>query len=404
MMGTIYIGLSGMTAYSKGLDVISNNVANLNTPGFKLTAPSFGDALYRSTGGAIEGAAGAPTRGAGVNVDTQQTSFRQGDLRETGNSLDAGVDGNGFFVIERDGQQVFTRAGQFEFNADGELIDRETRGKVLVSTETLGNTTFNVTDLRTLKPKATSEVLLTGTLARTGTSTSFDLPGIPIIDSGGGTQQVKAKFTRDADNARMWFVEVTDADNNILGSNAVLFQADGTPEADRNTVNLTMKPKDLPEFIVTLKIGAGGSFSGITSTSFSTATQVSVLKQDGVTIGSLTTTTFDDRGRVTLTYSNGEKRTPATLLLAQIDTPTQVRALGDALFVAADGQQITLAPAQTAGRGRIVGNKLELSNVDLTQQFTDLIIIQRGYQASSQMTSVANEMIQQLLNIGQQRR
>ncbi len=164
-----------------------------------------------------------------------------------------------------------------------------------------------------------------------------------------------------------------------------------------------MKPGTVPDFDVTLKFGAPGQFSGVTSIATATTSQLSVQKQTGVERGTLMTTTFDDMGRLKLTYSNGQIKTPATLLLAQFDTPDQVEALGDGLYRARPGVQVVLASPQTSGRGRIVGSKVEMSNVDLTQQFTDLIIIQRGYQASSQMTSVANEMIQQLLSMGQGR-
>jgi len=402
MLGTIYIGLSGMTAYSKGLDVISNNVANLNTPGFKLTVPSFTDALYRNGSGAIEGAPGTATGGAGVTVDTQRPSFRQGEMRDTGNPLDVGVDGNGFFVIDHDGRQVFTRAGQLAFNEDGVLIERETRGRVLVSTESTAATTFDLDEFRTVQPKATTEVMLTGTLARTGTAT-FDLPNITVIDAGGGRHALKAKFVRNETEPLAWTVEVLDSDEEVVGTGSLQFNPDGTPQEGQTSVGFTVKPQNLPELSVTLKIGTAGSFSGVTSGPTATTSQLSTLRRDGFELGMLTQTSFDERGRLTLTYSNGQQRTPAALLLAQFDSPDQLRALGGGLFAARDGQHVTLAPAQAAGRGSIVGGKLELSNVDLTQQFTDLIIIQRGYQASSQMTSVANEMIQQLLSIGERR-
>jgi len=128
---------------------------------------------------------------------------------------------------------------------------------------------------------------------------------------------------------------------------------------------------------------------------------VQLLKQDGIQLGSLTGTSFDDHGRITLTYSNGQTKTPATLLLARIDEQQQLTPIGSGLFTAQTSTQPQFAPAQTAGLGRVVGGEIEQSNVDLTQQFSDLIIIQRGYQASSQTTSVANEMIQTLLQMGQ---
>jgi flagellar hook protein FlgE len=183
----------------------------------------------------------------------------------------------------------------------------------------------------------------------------------------------------------------------------VKFTADGTPAEDGNSFDVTIKPKDLPEFAVTMKLGTPGSFAGVTSIATSATSQLSVQKQNGLALGRLTKTAFDDKGRLTLTYSNGETRTPATLLLARVTTPTQLREIGESLFTAAEGATISLGTAQSGGNGRIVGGKVEASNVDLTQQFTTLIIIQRGYQASSQLTSVANEMIQQLLAMEQQK-
>jgi flagellar hook protein FlgE len=183
----------------------------------------------------------------------------------------------------------------------------------------------------------------------------------------------------------------------------VKFAADGTPADGASSFDVTVQPQDLPEMPLTIDLGAPGSFAGVTSIASSTTSQISLQKQDGLAVGRLTTTAFDDQGRLTLTYSNGEKRTPATLLLARVATPKQLREIGDSLFTAAAGATISLGTAQSAGNGRIVGGKVEASNVDLTQQFTTLIIIQRGYQASSQLTSVANEMMQQLLSMEQQK-
>ena len=113
--------------------------------------------------------------------------------------------------------------------------------------------------------------------------------------------------------------------------------------------------------------------------------------------GSLTSTEFDDRGQLKLTYSNGKTDLVATLMLAQFDAPEQLQALGNGMFAAPEGATRRLGSGLSEGLGRIVGGRLEMSNVELTQQFTDLIIMQRGYQASSQISSVANELIQALL-------
>jgi flagellar hook protein FlgE len=400
MLGSIYIGLSGMTAFSKGLNAISNNVANLNTPGFKTSQPTFLDVLFQNGGGPMPGSGGTATSGAGVEIDTARQSFSQGELRDTGNPLDVAIDGEGYFVIERGNDWLFTRAGQFQFDKDGVLVDRSTGAKALVATDKASSVPFSLEPYRTFAPRATSVVNLAGILARTGTAT-FDLASLAVLDSGGGTQTLKAHFARHDDDPLTWTLEVSNASNEVIGRGDLKFNADGTPAEGNEPVTVTVKPKDQEEFSFVVKMGDAGSFSGITSASSATASSVTVAKRDGTQLGTLTTTAFDDHGRVTLTYSNGEKLTPATLLLAQFNAPDQFHSLGSGLLGASDSQRPQLAVAQTEGRGRIVGSKVEMSNVDLTQQFSDLIIIQRGFQASSQMTSIANEMIQQLLAMEQ---
>src|SRR3982751_3267299 len=162
MLGTIYVGLAGMNAYSKGLDVISNNVANMNTTGYKEGLASFANVVYRSGGGATTGSGGTSISGAGVQVSADQQNFRQGDLRSTNNPLDAALDGNGFFVLERDGQRYSTRAGQFEFDKDGILIERTSGAKVMMSSDTSSLGPLNIDPFRTFAPRATAEVKLSG--------------------------------------------------------------------------------------------------------------------------------------------------------------------------------------------------------------------------------------------------
>lgn len=403
MLGAIYTGLSGMTAYSQGLDVISNNVANLNTPGFKVADPLFREIVYRQQDSSGGRGSGSRPAGAGVEVDATSVSFRQGDLRDTGNSLDAAIDGNGFFVLNQDGALRFTRAGQFEFNDKGILVERDSGAPVLVSTETVAQGFFDLNTARVLPPRATTVVNITGTLARAAAALTYELPDIAVFDASGRRIALKARFRHDADNVLHWGVEVVDAANKVVGTGEVLFNEDGTPATDSSQVRVTVDPADAEPFTLTLNFGEPGTFSGASSGNGSTTSQLQVLKQDGLQLGSLTKTQFDDEGHLKLTYSNGETRTVATLVLAQIDSPEQLRSLGRSLFASTDGAQPVLGKGLAGGIGRVVGGQVELSNVELTEQFTDLIIVQRGYQASSQISSVANEMIQQLLSMDSRR-
>jgi flagellar hook protein FlgE len=392
MLKSIFIGQAGMTAYSRALDTISNNVANLNTPGFRFSVPVFSDVRsdYGSGGG------------IGVEVHADRLSLRQAKPNDSTNPLDAAVDGNGFFVLDGDGGRRFTRAGQFDFDKDGFLIERTTQARVLMKTDEQDATYFSIDDLRALPPEATTEVSLSGSLVRTGTST-YDFPNLNVVDSAGTTNVLRVALARDEANPLRWTVEVLDSANQRLSMGEIRFNADGTPAADYNSVAVTVRPKDVPEFEVTLRFGAAGSFAGVTSLSTATFSQLQVQRQGGFALGSLTQATFDANGRLKLTYSNGQTRTPATLLLAQFNGSDGLRALSGGLFAAAEGFEPHYDVAQSSGLGSIAGGSLEPSNVELTEQFTDLIITQRGYQASSQVASVANEMLQQLLTVGQQR-
>lgn len=396
MLGTIYTSLSGMNAYRTGLDVISNNVANMNTPGFKLSDPLFRD-LVRQYGGAIGSAgSGQSGTGAGVRTDGSVMSFEQGELRDTGNSFDAAVDGAGFFVLELEGERIFTRAGQFELNEEGFLVERGSGARVVVNTDSSAFGHFNVTDERVFPPRTTTEVRLSGVLARGGTSTSYEIPKVTVIDSVGAKRDLKVRFARDAQEPLMWRMEIVDSNNAVVGSGSIRFNDDGTPATDANSLSVTIAAPT-GSFDVVFTAGDAGTFGGVTSVQGSTTSQVQLSKQNGVELGSLTKTEFTDRGEIKLTYSNGETRNVARLALARFETPDQMLPLGGSHFAVKNEHDPFYGGALESGLGRVAGGKIELSNVDLTGQFTDLIIVQRGYQASSQVTSVANEMMQQLL-------
>jgi flagellar hook protein FlgE len=396
------VGLAGMNAYSKGLDVISQNVANLNTTGFKAGLASFANVVYRNSTGATQGSAGTTVSGAGVHVNAESQNFRQGDLRSTNNPLDAALDGNGFFVLERDGQRYYTRAGQFEFNKDGILIERISGAQVMMSSDTSSFGNLQIDPFRTFAPKATTVVNLTGNLARTGNA-QVPFTGLNVVDSAGNQQTLKVTFTRDAADPLLWTVEVTNATDQVLGTGSLRFNADGTPSADNTAIEVTVTPENLPAFTFTLNPGVSGSYVGLTSLLNNSNSNPQLLRQDGLQFGTISATNFDERGNLRVTYSNGETKTIGRLVLASFDSSGDLTALSDGLYITQEGRSPKLSAGLEFGLGRVSGGNLELSNVELTEQFTDLIIIQRGYQASSQMTSVANEMLQQLLSMQDRR-
>lgn len=400
MLGAIFTGLSGMTAYSRGLDLISNNVANLNTPGFKVSDPLFREIVYSHLRNGSDPSSGSRPSGAGVSLDSSRLSLRQGDLRDTGNSLDASIDGNGFFVLDRDGTRLFTRAGQFQLNSEGVLVERDSGAAVMVRRENGEVAAFSIESERTFAPRTTTEVRLSGTLARGGTTATHDIQSITVVDSTGKNMTLKARLTRDATDATQWRVEIMNSTNVVLGSGDIRFSAEGTPLEGSSRVSVDVVQEGMETFAVVFDFGAPGTYSGVTSIGTSTTSQVQVLRHNGVLLGSLASTAFDESGNLKLTYSNGQSRTVGALELALFESPEQLESVGRSLFTANADATPIYGRGLTSGIGKVVGGKVELSNVELTEQFTDLIVIQRGYQASSQISSVANEMIQQLLSMG----
>lgn len=401
MLSAIYTALSGMTAYEQGLTIIGNNVANLDTAGYKETEPMFSSVALDTGSGPMIGSEGSQTGGGGVTVNDGRVDFAAGTDDTTGNPLDAAINGLGFFVIKGASGYLYTRAGQFQLDQSGNLVESSTGDKVMVSTSSSAIGAFNINSYTSYPPKATTTVNLSGNLASTGQTAPYVLPGITVVDSAGGTETLSASFTQSTTNPLQWTVQVTDSNNNVLGTGTLTFNADGTPASSNTPLQVTVTPPNLPAFDVNFDFGAAGSYSGITSLTSNTASQLQVLNQDGVQLGTLTGTSFGSDGSITLTYSNGQTLTPAKLLLAQFNAPQQLQATQNGFYAATEGTMPTLGTPLSASFGSILGGQLETSNVDLSQQFTELIVIERGYQASSQINSVANDMMQQLLTIGQ---
>lgn len=397
MFASIYTALAGMKAYSQGLDVISNNVANLNTPGFKVSDPVFREIVYRHIQANEGNGGGQRPQGSGVEAGAAGINFTQGELRDTGNSLDVAIDGSGFFVLEQEGGGYrYTRAGQFTFNNEGVLVERTSGEKVLFSTPESSIGTFDINGFRTHEPRATVNVNIGGVLARTGTSgASYELTSATVFDKAGTSVSLRVRFTRHGTDPLRWTAEVMSSANTVIGTGQVTFNADGTPAQSSFEVSVTASGGE--PFPVTFNLGAAGTYSGVTSPPTSTTSSLQVQRQDGLTIGSLTTTEFDELGQLKLTYSNGQSKTVGRLVLAQFDNPEQLQALGGGMFATKDGMSQRMGSAMAQGVGRIIGKRVEMANVDLTRQFTDLIILQRGYQASSQVSSITNELIQTLL-------
>lgn len=396
MFGSVYTGLSGLMTFARGLDVISNNVANLNTPGHKGNDLLFEDLFYRYRFSADAGGDAVGSE-VGNGVSGRRTVVReaQGEIRETGNDTDVAIDGNGFFIL-RDGKETFyTRAGQFEIDRDGYLVDRNSQARVAGLRD--GDLVdINVSSLRSSRPKATSEIVLVNNLSRS--ASEHEVRDVEVFDSVGGSHLINLRFINT--NAT-WSVEVTDADDNPIASGGeILFQGNGSPQAGANTYSFDFAPANVAPSRITLDFGEPGSFTGATSFSSGTTSDLAVESQDGYANGALIRLGFARDGALTAEYSNGKSDESTRLALAWFEDLQALRQLGGGLFQPDRNQAPVIDRATHGVMGEIKEKSIELSNVDLTLEFTDLIIMQRGFQGSSQVLTVANEMMQQLLDMG----
>lgn len=397
MFESINTGMTAMSAFSRGLANISSNVANMNTVGFKRSVLQFRDLLYGE-----DGMGGVP--GRGVATGQPQQVLSQGELRSTGNALDAALDGNGYFILREGSQTRYTRDGQFEFDAAGTLVARGANAPVMVMGQGGAPAALNIAGWRSIPGSGTSVVKFTGSLSTADSDKLHSINNITLFDALGGQHTVSITFADKTDPAadeggHHWDFTLTDSQQRQLASGRLAFGADGAPAAGSDKFSFSWTPAGTPARSVTLDFGEAGRFSGLTSFSVGADSTASLQSADGVSSGSLTATRFDADGTVLAQYSNGQSRSMGRLALAWFANPEHLVMAGDNLWMSVGDAEPAIGTAQNGVFGSVSGGQVEGSNVDLTEQFSELILTQRGYQASSQVISTANDMLQQLFDM-----
>lgn len=400
MLNSIYIGLSGMEAFSNGLQIVSNNVANLNTLGFKADNVTFSD-FYNSPndsgGDAPSGdPGGALGDGAGVRSGASQIDFSQGTLNPSSGALDMGIQGAGFLTLQNaDGQTFYARTGQFTVDDKGYVsMDNGAYRLMVLDPTTQQPVVANVDSKKVDPPVATSKITFTDNLSSTGTSA--DVPNITVYDSAGGQHTWDVKFAAVGSSAPgQWTVTVTDESGTTLATSTLTFNGN-VVDPTTATLAVTAAPAGAPSMNVTLDFS-----QNVTSFSAGTTSTIKTDTVDGRGVGQFSDVTLDSSGALQINYSNQQTASVGSVAIANfVDPQLLTRATGGAgLFTAGVSTKLDYQASGGAGVGTLASQELEQSNVDLTSQFGELILIQRGYQASSQVVSVSNDMIQQLFGI-----
>jgi flagellar hook protein FlgE len=394
MIDSIFVALSGMQGHQRGLSVISNNVANMNTPGFRGSTLTFAD-VFNGAPRSLPG--GQSSLGSGLSAAFTVMDLTTGEAQQTGNDLDLRLDGSGFFVLQDEsGALRYTRNGSFEFNAEGQLVARGQKLKVMARNASGQLVPIELKDLQKNPPKATSEV----TLERILSSEDEDhvIESLVVFDKAGGKHTLKVEFKNETPdpnptNVIVWKVTVFEGTTEV-GAGEVRFLG-SIPEPGSSPLALTLDLKDAGATEIAF------NFDAVTSIDIGASSSLAVQKQDGRLTGEISARSFDERGVLKLTYSNGEKADGPALVLAVIANESEMIQVGNSLFEYRGATPATLREA--GDELKVMSQSLERSNVDLTEEFSELILMQRGYQASSQVVSTANDMLQELLDLRSRR-
>jgi flagellar hook protein FlgE len=398
--------LSGMAANSAAVDVISNNLANLNTAGFKATSAEFQEMMAQSLG---QGA--SSDVGMGVGPVTTTRVFTQGSIQTTGSATDVAIQGGGFFVVrDQNNQTLFTRAGNFQIDQKGNLVTiggQNVQGWMAtagVVNPTGATTNITIPGGAVIPGSATTKMSLSANLdATTATGGAFSVP-ISVVDSLGATHVLTTNFTKTGANAWSYTVTIPQADLSQGGTAQV---AKGTLTFDGNGNLTSPAATDAPTSISITGLADKASDMTIAwsmfdstgkglLTQFAQKSATSNTTQDGVPPGQIISVGIQDGGLIVANYSNGLQATVAQLALAAIRNPESLASVGDNnLAATAATAAAVIGAAESGGRGKIMGGALEASTADIAKEFTNLITVQRSYQANSKIVTASDQLLQE---------
>ena len=465
MLRSMYSGVSGLRGFQTSIDVVGNNIANVNTIGFKAGQVVFQDLLSQTIQGAglpAEGGGTNPAQvGLGMRLAGTSTSFSQGGLQNTGRATDMSIQGDGFFVVRRGGENFYTRAGSFTLDGNGRL---STPQGTLVQGWTADaqgviNSNLDVDDIlmpvgTLLDPQITKNVIMGGNLPASAAPGTTVSASITVYDANGAGKSLTFEYEKDpgvtvnndgdytdvgetAPVADLWKVRVkgpmvaNGGVQNYLTTTGVA----STGVNDALNVYWNIKFTPATGAIATIAPQGAGAAAGTTLeltqamlvqtgifspaagavpadtitvdldgpealTQFSGINSLAAQSQDGSATGALQTFTIAQDGTITGVFSNGRTQNIAQIAIANFDNPSGLEKLEGSMYrPTANSGLAGIGLAGIAGRGTLAGGTLEMSNVDLAQEFTNLIVAQRGFQASTRVITASDEVLNDLVNI-----
>lgn len=406
----MYAAVSGLRSHQTMMDVVGNNIANVNTNGFKKSNVIFQDILSQTINGASAptdslGGTNAAQIGLGVQLSNISQNFGQGALQTTGRDLDLSIQGDGFFNLEADGVSLYGRSGSFYVDANGNLVGGNggyVQGWTASEVGEINNTgpagRIRIPAGEQVAPVITSEVNLGGNLPAESDVGDQHFTSLDVYDGQGSTIELAVTFTKTGGDE--WTLSATygDAATNIpLSDNVLAFDSTGrlvTP-ADFGADIAAGGIPGLGDIELTL---AGDNPGEITQ--LAALGSIAAITQDGSATGQLSGLTVGEDGIITGSYSNGQVKSLAQVAIASFANPEGLERVTGTMFKTSVNSGLAqLGAAASGGRGIIAPGTLEMSNVDLAEEFTNLIRTQRGFQANSRVITTSDEMLQEIVNL-----
>ena len=412
MIGSLFAGISGLNANSTAMTVIGDNIANVNTTAFKSNKSSFANVLSQSLGGSATGGIGRGVEFWGVSP-----SWSQGSIENTSNATDMAINGKGFFMVEDDsGSAFYTRAGEFSFNKDGDLVNPDglyVQGYTVSSlaadgTITLGSIeNINVPGESTAPPQATTTSTLDINLDAGAAVNDTYSSTQSIYDSLGNAIPLTLTFTKTAANA--WTANisvpagtVTDPTTDIGITNANLtFDGNGNLNTGTDpSITLTNLVNGAADIAINWDLFDSAGATNGDLTQYAAASTTNFNTQNGYAAGNLRGVSVDEKGFVTGVYSNGQLTPLYQVVLAEFPSYFGLSKMGKNLYAEsrASGQAMPGVPL-SGSLGSISPSAIEMSNVDLAQEFVKMITTQRAFQANSRVITTSDEILQELISL-----
>ena len=438
MLRSLFAGVSGLRNHQVRMDVIGNNISNVNTVAFKSGRVTFKEGFAQMLQGGSrppgdQGGINPIQIGLGMQIGSVDTIFSQGNLETTGLNTDVAIQGDSFFVVRKGNQSFYTRSGNFQVDADGKLVS-PTNGFIVQGRAAI-NGVFQdgITDIvlpfgQKTSATATTSVKLGGNID--ASATVFDVTdpdgagplsggfnadtrgaainaeawtetSITAYDSLGTKHDVKVYIYKTAANAWNWEVDQAGLIAagipvaSISGAGALTFNSDGTLNAASSNTIAFAPPGSDP---MSINVDFGTGVNGITQ--FSSTSTAVLRDQNGYTSGTLQNFSIDRTGIITGSFTNGVNVPLGQIVLADYNNPAGLLRIGDNMYQeSGNSGGAVLGFALEGSQSTLTSGALEMSNVDLAQEFTSMIVAQRGFQANGRVITTSDDLLQELVNL-----